>query len=100
LKEGRWKWHGREPFDGHSREYEQRFDRNHLAYQSELEAVRAQLPETGEGFEISVGSGLFAAPIGMRHGVEPSEAMRKLARRRGIEAVPGVAEDLPYEDAS
>jgi len=89
-----------EPFDAHSQEYEQWFDRNHLAYQSELEAVRAQLPETGEGFEIGVGSGLFAAPLGIRHGVEPSEAMRELARQRGIEVVPGVAENLPYNDGS
>ncbi len=89
-----------EPFDGHSQEYEQWFDRNHLAYQSELEAVRAQLPETGEGLEIGVGSGLFAAPLWIRHGVEPSEPMRELALGRGIEAVPGVAENLPYDDAS
>jgi len=89
-----------EPFDSHSQEYEQWFDRNHLAYQSELEAVRAQLPETGEGFEIGVGSGLFAAPLGIHHGVEPSEPMRGLALEKGIEAVNGVAEDLPYEDES
>ena len=89
-----------EPFDSHSQEYEQWFDRNHLACQSELEAVRAQLPETGEGFEIGVGSGLFAAPLGIHHGVEPSEPMRKLALEKGIEAVNGVAEDLPYENES
>ncbi|MFP4483026.1 MAG: class I SAM-dependent methyltransferase, partial [Thermovirgaceae bacterium] len=89
-----------EPFDGHSQEYEQWFERNPLAYESELEAVRQQLPETGEGFEIGVGSALFAAPLGIRHGVEPSEPMRKLALERGIEAVPGVAEELPYDDGS
>jgi SAM-dependent methyltransferase len=100
LKEGIVNMARTEPFDTHSQEYEQWFDKNPLAYQSELEAVRAQLPETGEGFEIGVGSGLFAVPLGIRHGVEPSEAMRELARNRGIEAVPGVAENLPYEDAS
>jgi len=89
-----------EPFDSHSQEYEQWFDRNHLAYQSELEAVRAQLPEKGEGFEIGVGSGLFAAPLGIHHGVEPSEPMRGLALEKGIEVVNGVAENLPYDDAS
>lgn len=88
------------PFDEHSREYEEWFERNPFAYESELEAVRQQLPEKGEGLEIGVGTGLFAAPLGVRHGVEPSETMRVLARQRGIEAVPGVAEDLPYEDGS
>ena len=47
-----------------------------------------------------MGTGRFAAPLGIRHGVDPSEPMRRLARARGVDAVDGVAERLPYADAS
>jgi SAM-dependent methyltransferase len=33
-------------------------------------------------------------------GVEPVEELRTIARRRGVMVVPGVAERLPYDDAS
>jgi SAM-dependent methyltransferase len=87
------------PFDLHTARYEQWFERNRYAYESEISAVQSLLPAFGEGLEIGVGSGLFADPLGIRHGVDPSEKMRELARERGIEAVHGVAESLPYEDA-
>src|SRR6202011_4339241 len=63
---------------------------------SELRAVRGLLPKDGVGMEIGVGSGRFAAPLGIRYGVDPSVKMRTLAQARGIEAVEGVAEKLPY----
>ncbi|BAS26551.1 type 11 methyltransferase [Limnochorda pilosa] len=64
-----------------------------------MEAVRSLLPP-GEGVEVGVGSGRFAGPLGIRRGVEPSARMRGLARRRGIDAVAGVAEHLPFADRS
>jgi ubiquinone/menaquinone biosynthesis C-methylase UbiE len=48
--------------------------------------------------EVGVGSGRFAAPLGIRLGVDPSCKMRELARSRGIEAIDGVAEELPFDD--
>lgn len=87
-----------EAFNAHHEQYEQWFEENRYVYQSELEAVRHFLPSRGEGLEIGVGSGRFAAPLGIRFGVEPSEAMRKLARSRGIEVYDGVAESLPFDD--
>jgi SAM-dependent methyltransferase len=89
-----------EPFEEHAVQYENWFERNRFAYESELLAVKSLLPEEGEGVEIGVGSGRFAAPLGIRHGVEPSKEMREIARIRGIVAVEGVAEKLPYEDLS
>ena len=88
-----------EPFDKHRDRYENWFEMNKYAYQSELNAVKELLPETGEGMEIGVGSGLFAGPLGIRHGVEPSEKMRELALKRGVKAVNGIGESLPYNDA-
>jgi hypothetical protein len=51
------------------------------------------LPEGGTGIEIGVGTGRFAAPLGIKVGVEPARAMGEIARReRGIEVVAGVLE--------
>ncbi len=89
-----------EPFDEHLEEYEHWFTVNEWVYQSELQALAKVLPARGRGLEIGIGSGLFAGPLGIREGVDPSAAMRAKARERGIEAVNGVAENLPYADQS
>lgn len=89
-----------EPFDEHLNEYEQWFTENHWVFQSELEAIRSVIPVKGRGVEIGVGSGIFASPLGIRDGVEPSSTMRRKARERGINAIEGIAEKLPYSAAS
>ena len=80
--------------------YEAWFDRNQAAYQSELEALRALLPKNGKGLEVGVGTGRFAAPLGVHVGVDPSPAMAKVAMERGIEVRFGVGENLPCKDSS
>ena len=85
-----------EPFDAHPDRYDSWFERKEAAYKSELRVLRELLPSGGEGLEIGVGTGRFAAPLGLEHGVDPSPEMRKRARRRGIIVKRGVAEDLPY----
>ena len=87
-----------EPFERHTIKYEEWFEKNEFAYKSELQAVRYLLPKKGAGVEIGVGTGRFAEPLGIRVGVEPSKAMRKVAQKRGIEVIDGVAEALPFED--
>ncbi len=87
-----------EPFEHHLDEYEQWFVKNRWAYLSEIKAVKALLPTTGKGVEIGVGSGLFAEPLGIKLGVEPSPRMADLARKRGIKVLSGVAEKLPLEN--
>lgn len=86
------------PFDTHPDRYDDWFDRHRAAYESELAVLRALLPPEGGGMEIGVGTGRFAGPLGLRHGIDPSPAMRARARQRGIEVKDGVAEDLPYPD--
>jgi SAM-dependent methyltransferase len=86
-------------FDRHSQKYEEWFSDNYYVYQSELEAVRNLLPARGRGLEVGVGSGRFAEPLGIKTGIEPSEAMRRLAESRGIEVHNAVAENLPFCDA-
>jgi len=87
-----------EPFETYAVQYEAWFEKNRLAYESELEAVRRLTPKEGTGVEIGVGTGRFAAPLGIKIGIEPANAMREAARKRGIEVIAGIAEALPFED--
>ena len=48
--------------------------------------------------EIGIGTGRFAAPLGIKVGVEPAQAMRKVAQERGLKVIEGVAEALPFKD--
>jgi SAM-dependent methyltransferase len=89
-----------EPFDQHIEVYERWFDEHRAAYVSELLAVRALLPPTGRSLEIGVGTGLFAAPLGIDVGVDPSREALALAEGRGITTVLGTAESLPFPDDS
>ena len=88
------------PFDEYLNEYEEWFVQNSSVYSSELLAIRLiyKIPENA--VEIGVGSGLFAEPLGIKTGIEPSEAMREKAKERGINVVDGVAENLPWKDNS
>jgi len=88
-----------EPFEKHASEYEKWFDNNNYAYLSELKAVKKLLPNKGKGIEIGVGTGRFAAPLGIKFGLEPSKSMRKIAAQRGVQVTEGVAEELPLADA-
>lgn len=88
------------PFDGQAAEYDAWFEHHHDLYQAELEAVRSVIPDRGLGVEIGVGTGRFAAPLGIPVGVEPSRRMAEFARQRGVEVLEGVAEALPFANAS
>jgi len=87
-------------FEQYHRRYERWFTAHPDAYQSELLALRALLPWRGLGLEIGVGSGRFAAPLGVPIGLDPSRAMLRYASRRGIHTVQGVAESLPFAEAT
>jgi len=89
-----------ECFEKHRDQYEDWFERHQFAYQSELQAVKQLLPKTGDGLEVGVGTGRFAAPLGIRIGVEPSRAMGDLAMYRGIDVYQSYGEHLPFYDQS
>jgi ubiquinone/menaquinone biosynthesis C-methylase UbiE len=85
-------------FDKYAGEYDAWFDDHIWAYQSELQAVKMLLPQTGKGVEIGIGTGRFAVPFGITVGVEPSGAMAEIARSRGITVHDAKAEALPFDD--
>ncbi len=87
-------------FQSKAAEYDGWFDRHPTLFQSELAAIRLVLPPFGKGLEIGVGTGRFAAALGIRHGLEPLDDFADIARSRGIEVVKGVAENLPYDDST
>jgi SAM-dependent methyltransferase len=88
-----------EPFEKFAQEYDAWFEDNRFVYESELQAVKQQVPKKGEGVEVGVGSGRFAAPLGIRLGVDPSQKMRERAQSNGVVAIDGVAENLPFADS-
>lgn len=85
-------------FDQLADRYDAWFERHPAAYASELAAIRAVWPGGDLTLEIGVGTGRFAAPLGIRYGVDPSPAMRAKAQQRGITVLEGVAEALPFPD--
>ncbi|KAF5415795.1 MAG: Ubiquinone/menaquinone biosynthesis C-methyltransferase UbiE [Candidatus Methanogaster sp.] len=85
-----------EPFEEYCFEYDQWFDENRFIYLSELAALRHFIRAGEMGVEVGVGTGRFAAPLGIRVGVDPSPRMGEVASERGISFVSGVAESLPF----
>jgi SAM-dependent methyltransferase len=86
---------GTNPFNTNHGRYEDWFTRHQEAYISELLAVRALLPLHGLGLEIGVGTGRFAAPLGVEVGIDPSREMLAYSFKRGISCIQGIAETLP-----
>jgi len=87
-----------EPFEKYSEKYEDWFERNKFAYESEIQAIKELLPREKKGIEIGVGSGRFAVPLGIKIGVDPSPRMREIAQQKGVQVFDAVAEKLPFKD--
>ncbi len=88
------------PFDQYADQYDKWFENNQAIFKTELEAIRQLIPSNNlEGIEVGVGSGKFAAPLGIKVGIEPSMEMAVKAQKLGIEVWKSVAEKLPFADA-
>jgi len=81
------------------KDYDERYDAHPALYQSELAALKKVVP-SGVGLEIGVGTGRFAAPLGVRFGLDPAIIMLQLAKKRRIRVVQGLGESLSFEDES
>ena len=89
-----------DPFEEHADRYEEWFESYEAAYRSELDALRRFITGDEECVEIGVGTGRFAAPLGVGVGVDPAGGMLRRADECGVEPVRGVAEALPFGDAT
>ncbi|MGM0771986.1 MAG: class I SAM-dependent methyltransferase [Halobacteriota archaeon] len=87
-------------FENYASRYDKWFEDNHEVYDSELNAIRANMPSFSKGIDVGVGTGRFALPLSIRLGVDPSPCMLQFSRIRNIEVIRGVAERLPLKDSS
>jgi len=70
-----------------------------------FEIELAALKEVARGLprpwlEIGVGSGRFAKALGIDLGIDPSKKLLELAKERGVRAMYGRGETLPFRDGS
>ncbi|MDD1658134.1 MAG: class I SAM-dependent methyltransferase [Methanomicrobiales archaeon] len=88
-------------FTRYAADYDRWFDEHPEEYRQELARVqRIAGKAMAPALEIGAGSGRFGAPLGYGFGLEPSPALARLAKGRGIRMVLGVAEHLPFRDGS
>lgn len=87
-----------EPFEAHADRYDRWFEQHEADYRAELAALEPLVADVGPGLEVGVGTGRFAAPLGVEIGLDPARAALSLAHTRGVEPVRGVAERLPFAD--
>ena len=84
-------------FDLYYQDYEKWFEKHPEIYEEELKTIKTLLPE-GRGMEVGVGSGRFATPLGIKFGIDPSEKMAEIAKKRGIKVVNITAEEMDFEE--
>ena len=88
-------------FEEYAEDYDRWFEEHRDEYHAELARVRRLLPHPDDrAIEVGAGSGRFAASLGIGLGVEPSRALCRIARQRGIEVIRGRAESIPIRDGS
>ena len=83
-------------FAENAQHYDEWFEKHYDLFLTELAAIDKLMPEHERGIEIGVGTGRFAAPLGIKFGIDPVPEMLKKAAKRGIEVQEGFAEELPY----
>ena len=89
-------------FDQFAEKYDRWFDspEGGAIFRAELACLRLLRHEpAGRWLEVGVGTGRFAATLGIAEGVDPPP-MLDFAARRGIQTCRGTAEVLPYSDES
>jgi SAM-dependent methyltransferase len=88
-------------FEEYAEDYDRWFDEHRAEYLAELARIRQVFPAPDSlSIEVGVGSGRFAAPLEIGLGIEPSRALCRMARNRGIEVVKGRVEALPLRGES
>ena len=87
-------------FEEFAADYDRWFDDHADVYHAQLRLLKKAVPSDGFGLDVGVGSGRFAAPLGICCGIDPSLPLAIIAKRRGVEIALGVGEHLPYYSES
>jgi len=83
----------------HASEYYEWYDKYPFVFESEVEAIRDELPlGDSVGIEIGLATGRFSVALGLKEGVEPVFELRKIALSSWIEVIDAVAEKLPLKE--
>jgi len=85
-------------FSENSERYDKWYENHYDLFLAELAAIEKVMPQHKNGIEIGIGTGRFAAPLGIKYGIDPVPEMLKKAAERGIDTKEGFAENLPYAD--
>lgn len=86
-------------FDRYPEEYDRWFEDHRAVYHAELAQIRRFLPRPDScAIEVGVGSGRFAAPLGIPIGLDPSLPLARMARGRGVDVIRGKGEAIPIGD--
>jgi ubiquinone/menaquinone biosynthesis C-methylase UbiE len=86
-------------FDRYADEYDLWYTKHPGVFESEVAAIKS-LKLEGFGLELGVGSGMFAAALGLDLGIDPSLNMLRIAKGKGVPVVQAVSEQLPFRDKS
>lgn len=71
----------------------------HSIFREEVRCLRQLRDDySGRWLEVGVGTGRFAAALGITHGIDLSPQMAAIARRRGLVVQIGRVEQLPFHD--
>lgn len=84
-------------YDENVTRYELWFEKHPAVFRSEINLLRYILP-AGVGFEVGIGTGLFARGLGIRMGNDPSEAMLRVAQSRNLITYQCKGDHLPFHD--
>lgn len=88
-------------FETYAEDYDRWFDEHRDEYLAELSRIRQFLASPdSRSIEIGVGSGRFAAALKVGIGIDPSAALCRMARNRGVEIIRGTAGALPLRKES
>ena len=87
-------------FAENAERYDRWYEKHRDVFNAELAAIREITPAFERGLEIGVGTGRFAAALGIAFGIDPAPEMIEMAGTRGVESTLGVAERLPFSARS
>jgi SAM-dependent methyltransferase len=90
----------RRVFEDFATDYDRWFDDHAEVYDAQLRLLARVVPPYGQGLEVGVGSGRFAAPLGICYGIDPAIPLAKMVKNRSVEVAIGVGEHLPYQSGS
>lgn len=89
-------------FEQHAEAYDAWYDsrRGQSLFRVEVACLRSVLkPEPPQPWlEVGIGTGRFAAALGIGQGVDSASAVLRRAEARGIRVIQGQAENLPYDE--